>query len=148
MPVLLQIILGACAPIIACFGAYISYQQWQLGRYKLKHDLFERRWEVYAASHDALAYALNGSSTEKLDSFRLLKRKIISARFLFPAEICNYLNEIADAIFRLGTLESKIPKVLEDRADLTKQHEDIYKWLELQPDLLVERLRKYLDLSA
>ena len=147
MPVLLQIILGICAPVIAGFAAYIGYRQWQLGQYKLKHDLFERRWIIYASSHDALAYALNGSSSEKLDSFKELRRKIVSANFLFPLEICDYLNEIATNISKLGDLEQKIPKTSDDRELLTKDHADVYRWLEKQPSILTDKFRKYLDLS-
>ena len=52
MPYLLQIVLGLSAPVIAGFSVYIGYQQWKLSTYKLKHDLFEKRWKVYAATND------------------------------------------------------------------------------------------------
>lgn len=60
MPLWLQIILGISATLVAIFGAYISFKQWKLSAYKLKHDLFERRWEVYVAAHDLIAITLNG----------------------------------------------------------------------------------------
>ena len=80
MPILLQIVLGISAPAIACFGAYVSYRQWQLGKYKLKHDLFEKRWLIYATAHDAIALFLNGSEEEKLNQFKNLKVKIVGAQ--------------------------------------------------------------------
>jgi hypothetical protein len=147
IPLWLQIILGISAPAIAFFGAYISYKQWQLGRYKLKHDLFERRWQIYAAAHDAIATSINGTSSERLDTFKSLKVKIISAKFLFPTEIFDYLNELADQIYRLKMLEDSLGKASESRADITKKHEDVYKWLESQATLLAERLSPYLGLT-
>ena len=146
-PLWLQIVLGVSAPAIAFFGAYISYKQWQLGQYKLKHDLFERRWLIYAAAHDAIATSIHGSSSERLDTFKNLKVKILSAKFLFPIDIFNYLNEIADQIYKLKILEDSVGRVVEDRSDVTKKHEAVYKWLESQPTLLAEKLSPYLGLT-
>ena len=36
--------------VIGSLGAFIAYKQYQLGRDKLKLDLFEKRYAVYAAS--------------------------------------------------------------------------------------------------
>ena len=147
IPLWLQIILGISAPAIAFFGAYISYKQWQLGQYKLKHDLFERRWLIYAAAHDAIATSINGSSSERLDAFKNLKVKILSAKFLFPVDIFDYLNELADQIYKLKIIESSLKKAAEDRSEVEKNHGDLYRWLESQPTLLAEKLSPYLGLT-
>jgi hypothetical protein len=147
IPLWLQIVLGISAPAIAFFGAYISYKQWQLGQYKLKHDLFERRWLIYAAAHDAIATSMNGSSSERLDAFKNLKVKILSAKFLFPVDIFDYLNELADQIYKLKMLENGLDKATEERSEIEKKHGDLYKWLESQPTLLAKKLSPYLGLT-
>jgi hypothetical protein len=147
MPIWLQIILGISAPAIACFGAYISYKQWQLGRYKLKHDLFEKRWLIYASAHDAIAVFLNGAEEEKLNQFKDLKVKIVGANFLFPSDICDFLNEIADRMYDLKVMEHKIRSGVENREDVLQAHKKEYQWLEDQPKVLAAKLKFYLDLT-
>lgn len=147
MPIWLQIVLGISAPAIACFGAYISYKQWQLGRYKLKHDLFEKRWLIYASAHDAIAVFLNGAEEDKLNQFKNLKVKIVGANFLFPSDICDYLNEIADRMYELKVVEHKIRSGVENREDVLKVHKKEYQWLEAQPIVLAAKLKLYLELT-
>ena len=147
MPTWLQIVLGVSAPAIACFGAYISFKQWQLGQYKLKHDLFEKRWLIYASAHDAIALFLNGTEEEKLKQFKNLKVKIVGAKFLFPPDICAYLNEIADRMYDLKVMEHKIHTGVESRDDVIQSYKKEYQWLEDQPKVLAEKLKLYLDLT-
>ncbi len=147
MPIWLQIVLGVSAPAIACFGAYISYRQWQLGRYKLKHDLFEKRWLIYATAHDAIVLFLNGSEEEKINQFKDLKVKIVGAKFLFPPNVCHYLNDIFNRIYDIRALEHNIQIGLEKREDMIQEHKKSYKWLEDQLDILVEKMKPYLELT-
>ncbi|MFB9127118.1 hypothetical protein E2553_40290 [Paraburkholderia dipogonis] len=64
MPVWLQVVLGLTAPMIAAAGAFVAFQQWLLGRRGLKHDLFDRRWAVYASTNDVIAAHLSGKADE------------------------------------------------------------------------------------
>lgn len=145
IPDWLQLILGVSAPLIAIFAAYISYRQWQLGAYKLKHDLYERRWAIYAAAHDAIATSVNGSNDERHSAFQKLRVRTLSAQFLFPQHICEYLDKLIEEILRLNKLEIEIKK--NSTPDLRDEHQQLYLWLELQPKVLVGMLKKYLDLS-
>ena len=144
-PLWLQVTLGLSAPLIALFGAYISYRQWQLGAYKLKHDLYERRWAIYAAAHDAIATSVNGPEGERYSAYQKLRVRTLSAQFLFPQHICEYLDRLIDEILKLNNLEIEIKK--NNTLDLRDKHKEIYTWLELQPKVLVGMLKKYLDLS-
>jgi hypothetical protein len=145
VPDWLQLIVGVSAPLIAIFAAYISYRQWQLGAYKLKHDLYERRWAIYAAAHDAIATSVNGSNDERHSAFQKLRVRALSAQFLFPQLICEYLDKLIEEILRLNKLEIEIKK--NSTPDLRDEHQQLYVWLELQPKVLVGMLKKYLDLS-
>ncbi len=148
MPIWLQIILGVSASLIAIFGAYISYKQWKLSAYKLKHDLFERRWVIYASAHDLIADTLNGSKEERVKSYRDLQQKIITAQFLFPEEVCDYLHQLLDDIWNYNLLEQKIQKDLEGRQALENEHSEKYKHIENQAKVLAEKLKKYMELSV
>ena len=145
IPLWLQVTLGLSAPLIALFGAYISYRQWQLGAYKLKHDLYERRWAIYASAHDAIAASVNGSEGERFGPYQKLRVKTLIAQFLFPQHICEYLDKLIDEILKFNNLEIEIKK--NNTLDLRDRHNEIYAWLELQPKVLVGMLKKYLDLS-
>jgi hypothetical protein len=147
MPIWLQIVLGVSAPAIACFGAYISYKQWQLGQYKLKHDLFEKRWLVYATTHDAIVIFLNGTEEEKLKQFKNLKIKIVGAKFLFSPDVCTYLNDISNQIYEIRTLEHNIRVGVENREDIIQAHKKSYEWLENQLEVLSNKMKPYLDLT-
>lgn len=148
MPIWLQITLGVSASLIAIFGAYISYKQWKLSAYKLKHDLFERRWAIYASAHDLIADTLNGSKQERAKSLMDLKQKKITAQFLFPIEVCDYLDQLLEDICKYNLLEQKIQKDLEDRQALEIQHSEKYKYIENQAKVLAEKLKKYMELSV
>jgi hypothetical protein len=147
MPIWLQIVLGVSAPAIACFGAYISYKQWQLGQYKLKHDLFEKRWLIYATTHDAIALFLNGSEEAKLKQYGDLKVKIVGAKFLFPPDVCTYLNDISNQIYEIRTLEHSIQIGIQSREDIIQDHKRSYEWLEDQLVVLSNKMKPYLDLT-
>ena len=145
IPDWLQLILGVSAPVIAIFAAYIGYRQWQLGKYKLKHDLYERRWAIYAAAHDAIATSVSGPNDERHSAFQKLRVRTLSAQFLFPQHICEYLDKLIEEILRLNKLEIEIKK--NNTSELRDEHKQLYAWLELQPKVLVGMLKKYLDLS-
>ena len=147
MPLWLQIVLGISASLVAFFGAYISHKQWKLAAYKLKHDLFERRWSVYAAAHDLIALALNGSKSERLDAFKELKRKTISAQFLFPKDVCDYLSWLLDEVSKFTLLENKLANPTEDKSSRELEHIQQYKNIENQASVLVDKFKEYLELS-
>jgi len=147
MPIWLQITLGVSASLIAIFGAYISYKQWKLSAYKLKHDLFERRWAIYASAHDLIAITLNGTKNERVDAFKELKRKTISGQFLLPKKVCDYLNWLLDEVSKFTLLENKIANPTDDKASIELEHSQQYKKIENQANVLANKFKEYLELS-
>lgn len=148
MPIWLQIVLGLCAPLIAAFGAGIGYQQWKLSKYKLKHDLFERRWAVYAAAHDAAARALTGSEQDRKDAFLSFVRQIKNAEFLFPAEVRAHLQELGEHLDQYAQAEKQHASSRdEEREQAQDEVLTLANWIRQQPDRLVEIFRPYLELT-
>lgn len=152
MPYTLQIILGICAPIIAAFSVYIGYQQWKLSAYKLKHDLFDRRWIVYAATNDAIVSHLNRDNEAALRTLQEFNRKRLDANFLFPNELTDYLDQIEKVITELKSSFRLLnsPQMVNDspeRSALEKQLEDQTQWLRAQIENIVSIFHPYLDFT-
>lgn len=153
MPSWLQIVLGICAPVIAGFSVYIGYQQWKLSAYKLKHDLFEKRWHVYAATNDALVSCVTGDDKAIWETYQEFKRKRIDAKFLFSNEINDYLEKINSAIpeLQLAIIKLKSEPMRAnspERREAEKQVLAKTEWLRSQIEAIVPMFHEYLDLSA
>jgi hypothetical protein len=58
---------------------------------KLKHDLFQKRYEIYEAAKALLEYVPFITDVQRSDAAR-----IGEARFYFPTEICVVLSDIKD----------------------------------------------------
>lgn len=153
MPSWLQIVLGICAPVIAGYSVYIGYQQWKLSAYKLKHDLFEKRWNVYAATNDAIVCCVNGDDEAQRETYQEFKRKRMDAKFLFPKKLNDYLEKIDNAIPELQAanrnLQSEPMRANSpERSEAERQALAQAAWLRSQVEAIVPMFHEYLDLSA
>lgn len=152
MPLLLQIVLGICAPVIAGCGVYVGYQQWKLSAYKLKHDLFEKRWQVYAATNDAIVCCVSGSNDAQRETYQEFKRKRMDAKFIFPEKLNNYLEQIDNAIPKLqAAIKSLQTEPMRadstERSKAEKQVVEQTEWLRSQIEIIVTMFHEYLDFS-
>jgi hypothetical protein len=57
-----------------------------VGQRLLRHELFDRRWKVRAATNDVFAAHLNGRSEDALERFQELLRGKMDAAFLLPED--------------------------------------------------------------
>ncbi|MFC3110863.1 hypothetical protein ACFQAT_28395 [Undibacterium arcticum] len=112
-------------PTVALFGAYIAYQQWRLNHHKLKLDLFEKRWKIYSATHDAMAVFINGSEDDRREYFVEFQRRIMDARFLCSENTVKFLESVRDRIFRLMDAERKFSKLVNDAPERTSTMKQI-----------------------
>lgn len=110
MPVWLQIILGVCAPLIA-------YQQWKLNKHKLKLDLFDRRWKIYAAANDLLAMLINGSEDDRRECAKEFRRRLMDARFLCSSATIVFLERVDSRIKFVVDAERALRKITHDGTD-------------------------------
>jgi hypothetical protein len=98
-------------PVIAVLATYIAYQQWRLNRHKLKLDLFERRWNVYATANDLMVALINGSEEERRNRFSDFGRRLMDARFICSAKTVLYLESIAVRRSKLLDAERNLRQV-------------------------------------
>ena len=80
--------------LIALFAAYVAYQQFRLGREKFKLDLFEKRFQVFAAARRLLSHVLTDANLELTTLFEY-RAGIAEATFLFDDGLTTYLRESA-----------------------------------------------------
>lgn len=104
MPVWLQIVLGVCAPLIA-------FLQWKLSRHKLKLDLFDRRWKIYAATNDMLATLINGSDEDRRERANDFRRQLMDARFLCSKNTIDFLDKVNEQIASVVDAERALRSV-------------------------------------
>lgn len=153
MPFLLQIVLGISTTVIAAYSVYIGRQQWKLNAYKLKHDLFEKRWNVYTATNDVIVCCVNGDDEAQRKTYQEFKRKRMDARFLFPKKLNDYLEKIDNAISELQAairnLKSESMRTNSpERSEVERQVNEQANWLRSQIETIVPMFHEYLDLSS
>ncbi len=101
------------ALVFGAVAAWISYQQWQLSKYKYRFDLFDRRYKVYVAIQDLFNELMQDG---KISGATYSRFAVIAneARFLFDDEVDAYLKKVVDAIFEKQKLERKMARQITD----------------------------------
>ncbi|MAF04697.1 hypothetical protein [Herbaspirillum sp.] len=95
-------------PLTAIFVAYIAWQQWRLSRHKLKLDLFEKRWAIYAAANDLLASLVKGDDAERRLRVAEFNRRRQEAQFLCNEVTIAFLDRIDQRRFDLVAAERNL----------------------------------------
>lgn len=76
--------------VIACFLAYVAFQQWRTNRGKLKLDLYEKRFQVYSNTLSFLQCLDDLQIGKRSDEFRRVHQAFIKStresQFLFSKE--------------------------------------------------------------
>lgn len=149
-PAWIVVLSALLTPTIAIFGVYIAWQQWRLGRNKLKHDLFERRFRLYEGAVRPLVYIQSSGkmTTEAFQKFMIETRDV---KWLLRKEVEGFLHgELKEKFVDLGTLCSEFDGPLSDQertSNLRKQRE-IKEWISQQQPKLDALFAPYLTLGA
>lgn len=74
----------------------IASSQRDIALDKLKHDVFQKRYEVYTTARELLVYVVQLHDFEKIDSSKIreLRVKIDEARFFFGPSVRSFLNDM------------------------------------------------------
>jgi hypothetical protein len=76
--------------VVAIFGAWIAFSQWWLAQKRLKMDLFDRRWRVYAA-YQKLFWILVKQRKAEQHQFDEFVEDAAGAEWLFDQAVANFL---------------------------------------------------------
>ena len=98
---------AALTPLIAIFMGYIAYQQFQVNRRRLNHELYERRLSVFKATMTFIEEILvNGAPDRK--SLAQFYRDTSEVDFLFEKEIQEHIKELYDLGHRLIYIKNEL----------------------------------------
>ena len=136
------------AALVGIFAAYTAYQQHLTAKSKLRLDLFEKRFSVFAGTRRFLSQILQqGTATyEHLVAFRAAT---VEAPFLFKSDLVEYLEEVDRRALLENTLRLKYAElpVGDERAQLVQQAHDEIAWLTGQIRELKTRFGPYFSFS-
>ncbi|MBN8413597.1 hypothetical protein [Halomonas litopenaei] len=136
-------------PTIALFGVLIALLQWNTNRNKLKLDLFERRYEVYAEVTKFLSSIMSSGAVNDLQLQEFL-RGTRQAKWLFSDELAEFLDkEIYHLAVDLQMYQSQMEglPVGEERSKNVHAAADIKKNLLKMYSPVDEKFGKYLSLK-
>lgn len=87
------VLSGLLTPTIACFVAYIAWQQHRTARDKLRLDLFDRRYAIYRGLMKLFSQ-VNAYRTVTDDALSAFWSDTGQKRFLFGKDVRDYMDEV------------------------------------------------------
>jgi hypothetical protein len=139
-------------PIVAVTGTILAIQQWKLSDRKLRHDLYERRLEIYMALTSLFATVeieANVTHEERL-KFSVKTRE---SHFLFSDKIKVYLEEVFKAAvevhtqFKMLDLNWAERPQGEERKKIIDENGKRLKWFSAQREIAREKFSREMGLA-
>ena len=133
-------------------AAYIAYQQWQTNKLKIRLDLYERRFKIYALFSEKIDLIIN---SEKIAEGAVLEfeKATDEVRFLVKPEIETVVKKIIDLCSEIKRLqiivENKYPGLPGAKGETQKEAAEkiaiLLCGLKNERAALAERFLPYLD---
>lgn len=146
---LIEIFSAFLTPTIAIAAICIGWLQWQINKARLKHELFERRWEQFTSIREYLSSILIGGKVIPDEETKFII-KTRGCRFIFGSDIENFVDEIYKKGIYLHELDEEI-NVLPAGKELTdklKKRREIRSWIENKAKTMDDRFSEYLEVEA
>jgi hypothetical protein len=120
--------LATC--LVGVVLAFIALLQFKVAHDKLRLELFDRRYKVYATTKKFLIVVVRNARFERSDLFEFFAGTA-DADFLFDKDILDYLKQIADRATAMDVLQKKFyPMPAGDERDRLADKEHIeFVWL-------------------
>lgn len=134
---------------IAAIVAIITTKQYLVSRDQMRHELFERRFEIYKQVQIFLSKILEKGRVddESIPEFYDAMQK---ARFLFGEEISEYLKEIKEHAFAERQAHSKMSEIKDNKSERSKyasERSEELRWLIGQISNLHVKFGPYMSFS-
>jgi hypothetical protein len=141
----------AAAWVAIRFGrsqAGIAHQQMELAAAKLRHDLYDKQFAIYASARDLLFNIHCGDDAVNDALMKFLKSRA-DAIFLLDRDLIELLDQMAIRAMKLDTLNSRIASASNsDRLEsLYNEKEELMTWLDGKFNLMAEKFRSLLSLD-
>ena len=110
--------------------AIIAFLQFKVAHDKLRLELFDRRYKVYAATKKFLVDIMKYARFEHSNLFEFYAGTA-DAEFLFDKDILDYLKQIGDRAIDMDVLQKKFQPlpVGDERSDLVHKEHIEFVWL-------------------
>lgn len=135
-------------PTIAVFGSIIALQQWRTNTKRLRHELFDRRYEQFTIVREFIGAILTSGKSKQEEQFKYLVGTR-GMRFIFDKEIAEYVDKnIWHLAVDLECLDAELEgvPVSDERSNNVKKQSEIKKQLHAELKSLEEKFAKYLQL--
>lgn len=145
----IQVLQALLVPLLGFLGAYIAWQQMVTARTKLKHDLFDRRFAIFAATRTFLSTILRDARVNDEDMWKY-RAGIGEAAFLLSDGLRNYLEQIWKEAVAMKMYHAQLDGVPvgERRSALVEAEHEKLTWLTEQLPVLIECFKPFLQLEA
>lgn len=139
---------GRAQTRIASQQAEIAGQQAELAKVRLNHDLYDRRFAIYAAACKLFQDILTKNDVADLDIITFVT-ETATARFLVGSEIVVYFDEIRKKARRMQRINRRInqPNDGEGVKELLDELMELSDWFEGQFEVIAERFAPFLSLQ-
>ena len=145
----IDILSALLVPTIAIFGSLIAFMQWRINRARLKHELFDRRYQQFTVIKEFLGSIMSSGKVKPEEQHKYLvgTRGI---RFTYDKKIADYLEKkIWHMAIELETWDAELEGVPvgEERTKNVHRQSEIKKQLNKEFSNLEELLSPYLQLK-
>jgi uncharacterized protein YqfB (UPF0267 family) len=130
---------------IAIAGVAIACAQLRIANVRLTHDLFDRRYAVYAATRKFVQQICQKRTItiEELSSFHYASGDAV---FVLDQGVADYLEKLRTNAVRAAKLYDKIGNQGASQAEI-QEHWNLLDWASNQIDVLAEKFKPFLQLS-
>jgi hypothetical protein len=136
-------------PTIAILGSLIAFQQWLINRKRLKHELFDRRYQQFCVVRDFLGSIITYGTAKKDEQLKYLSGTR-GMRFIFDKDLADSVEKtIWNPAVMLDCLNSELECAPdeEERAKNAKRQSEIFQGLKKELNVLEDTFSKYLQLK-
>ena len=136
-------------PTLAIFGSIIAFQQSRTNSKRLKHELFDRRYEQFTVIREFIGSIMTSGKSDSIEQAKFLTGTQ-GIRFVFDQEIDDYIeNTIWHLAIELECLDAELEGLPtgKERSALVKRRSNIKKRLYQELKILESKFEKYLQLK-
>lgn len=145
----IDILSALLVPTIAIFGSLIAFMQWRINRARLKHELFDRRYQQFTEIKEFLgSIIISGKPEQKEQHKYLIGTRGI--RFTYNKKIADYIEKnIWYKAIEIDALDSELEGVPvgEERTNNVHRQSEIRQQLFREFKNLEDLLAPYLQLK-
>ena len=149
--IIADITSGIGTLIIAVIVAYIAWRQHCTSRDRLRLDLFDKRYQVYATLVNFLSYVASNPKPEA-NKIMEFKARTSDAAFLFDADLCQHITQVYENAWAARQTQQALCRAdlkgYTDQHTLEKKEQALFSWFSNQMRMAQQKFEPYLKFSV